>query len=846
MVVEVGKTGDASIDGLLWGWRWDKTSFTYSFPTSASAYRGYEEIENFSAFNDDQIAAVRSIFAMISGVTGLTFTETTSRSADFRFAEATAVNYTDLDFLARETGLWEIKTAEANPPELPYGGDPPLKPVFAQGDSWYNPYDYNHPTLGSYAFMSVLHETGHNLGLKHGHSAQRGHGVTFPTLPDEENSNEFAVMTYPDFVGDPDVGLHEAPQSVTSLMMNDIAALQYLYGANYGHNAGNTTYSWSPTTGEAFINGVGQGAPDPDPHIIGEDANYIFATLWDGGGIDTYDLSNYLSDLDVDLAPGGWSTFSPHQLADLGKGHFARGNIANALLYRGNTASLIENVIGGSGSDSISGNQASNRFNGGGGADRLIGIAGNDFLYGEGGDDILDGGADRDVLDGGSGADVMRGGSGDDVYYVDDARDVVKEFARGGTDRVYAAVDWVMPANVEIATLYGSGLRLTGNSLDNTLTGNAGDNRIDGAGGADLMRGGTGDDTYVVDDAGDRVVEAAGEGTDRVETTIDLTLADNVENLTLRGDAVRGTGNALANTITGNSRGNLLDGGAGFDRLVGGQGDDRYILADVNGHRAVGGLVFTFDEVVEEAGGGIDTVEVQRAATVFGSRYTLAANVENGIVTGSEAFDLSGNGLANRLTGNGAANTLAGMDGNDRLDGGLGFDRLVGGGGNDTYVLGDYAGQPVGETVFLLRYDEVVEEAGGGIDTVEVRKAGAATFYTLPDEVENGRIVGKEGFTLGGNRLDNVLTGGAGGDTLRGGDGDDVLDGGLGVDRLEGGRGDDVFVLADARTLVLPDGTRSYVFDAVIELAGGGTDRVEVAVPTGASTPWSPRWRTPR
>ena len=145
-----------------------------------------------------------------------------------------------------------------------------------------------------------------------------------------------------------------------SLMMYDIAALQALYGANYVTNSGDTVYKWNPNTGETSLNGIGQGAPG---------GNRVFLTIWDGGGNDTYDFSNYSSSLNVSLQPGNWSTISTSQLANLGNGHLAAGNIANALLYQNNPASLIENVIGGSGNDSIVGNAADNEFTGGRGND---------------------------------------------------------------------------------------------------------------------------------------------------------------------------------------------------------------------------------------------------------------------------------------------------------------------------------------------------------------------------------------------------------------------------------------------------------------------------------------------
>src|SRR5581483_2258863 len=111
-------------------------------------------------------------------------------------------------------------------------------------------------------------------------------------------------------------------------------------------------------SGQMFINGVGQGAPS---------GNIIYRTIWDGGGIDTYDLSNYTTNVSIDLAPGAWSNFGM-QLANnrafSGGTNFAPGNIANALLYQGNTASLIENATAGFGNDSLHGNATNNVLNG--------------------------------------------------------------------------------------------------------------------------------------------------------------------------------------------------------------------------------------------------------------------------------------------------------------------------------------------------------------------------------------------------------------------------------------------------------------------------------------------------
>jgi serralysin len=92
------------------------------------------------------------------------------------------------------------------------------------------------------------------------------------------------------------------------------------------------------------------------------------------------------------------------------------------------------------------------------------------------------------------------------------------------------------------------------------------------------MSGGAGNDTYHVDSPGDQASEAAGKGTDSVFAAIDYTLPVNIENLTLTGSAIRGTGNALANTIIGNTLDNRIDGGAGNDLLTGGGGNDVFVF----------------------------------------------------------------------------------------------------------------------------------------------------------------------------------------------------------------------------------------------------------------------------
>ena len=404
------------------------------------------------------------------------------------------------------------------------------------------------------------------------------------------------------------------------------------------------------------------------------------------------------------------------------------------------------------------------------------------------------------VLDGAAGPDVMFGRAGNDTYIVDDIADEVHENPNEGIDTVKSSVSYVLPENTENLTLLGiDALTGAGNGLNNVLTGNAA---------TSTLAGGGGNDTYIVDYIGVRILEMPDGGNDTVKSSIGAVLADNVENLTLTGTSpIDGTGNALSNVLTGNGAPNVLyggdgddtlKGGGGGDRLVGGSGNDTYVVDSAD------------DVIIEYQDAGTDTAKASIS-------YLLPDYVENLTLNGSAPIQGTGNALNNVLTGNGAANTLYGGDGNDTLNGKGGPDYLAGGAGDDVYVV-----------------DEsdvtIVEKAGEGVDTVK-----SAIGYLLGANLENLTLTGVAALNGFGNGMDNVIKGNAGANLLQGYDGNDTLAGSLANDILQGGSGNDR--LSDAGGNNVFDGgsgVDTLVGSAGNEFFAGGTGSDTTNTGTGA------------
>jgi len=587
----------------------------------------------------------------------------------------------------------------------------------------------------------------------------------------------------------------------------------------YGDDGDNTIYG---LLGDDYINGGAgddrifggpgadtlEGGAGNDTYTVGSGFDTVMGLGDSDGGSDTIlcnctpqEVTNYQvsgNDLLIFIGSTGEDAVRLEGfLAETNGTHviqFSDGSKLTADAFRTNPSSWT----GTSGNDVFQGGAADDLLHGMGGDDVISGGGGDDHIYGDDGYDVLRGDAGNDNLTDLDG--TLYGGTGDDNYYViHDPYSVlygipvdIVENPGEGTDTVYTnAYDAALPDNVEnlvakpstwILHGYGGSVDprdLVGNALDNvitvdTLSTNIPDDivyKLDGGAGADTLNGSRFDDIYVVDNPNDVIVEpgtGANQSFDIVQAKYSYHLdpTSNIEEVQLLGSE-----NLSA---WGTDGADILDGStsSGSNVLTGGSGDDQYVLGVLDG-----------DTVVEDAGGGNDTVTLTLSMLgVPGTPTSFSvsdyANVENLTLEDVE-FTLTGSDAGGNLNGDAGDNVLTGN----------GYTNVIhGGDGNDTVIGGDHPGG----SSLSKKSDDLYGDAGD--DTIKAGWGGGDLHGGDGNDMLDGGI--SSGSSLYGDDGNDTLMAGSGGSELYGGTGNDLLKGGQGADTFHYDAGDGTDTIA--------------------------------------------------
>lgn len=556
--------------------------------------------------------------------------------------------------------------------------------------SWWTHNQFSDLFAGSYGLLTYLHEIGHALGLNHPGS-YNGSASYAADATHFQDTRAYTTMSYfnasTNGSGTDHIGSLGLSYAATPLL-HDILALQEIYGADMTTRTGNTTYGFNSNAGRASFDFV----MNPNPVVA----------IWDAGGIDKIDVSEWNTNQTVDLNQGAFSSVG-----------LMTDNLAIAY------GAVIESATTGDGSDQIIGNDAANV---------LTGNGGSDVLFGGDGADILFGGADADTLDGGMGADTVR--------FAGSAQGVIADLWQGLGINGDAAGDVYL--GIEHASGSDHADQLIGDPFTaNQLYGLGGSDVLIGNGGHDFMLGGDGNDSIFGGTGRD--VMRGNAGADHIDGASEddwIQYNDAPGGISLNLELGKGTrghangdtfvniehirGSNFADTIIGSSGRNLILGEAGDDEIRTAGGND-VVWADEGNDLIIGssfGETFYGGEGQDTiyGGGGNDWARYNDATS------GVDVSLKDGTGTRGEAL----NDLLVDIEfvwGSEFADTLEGDDGVNQIRGGAGDDTIIGLKAND--ILQGYEGADT----FVFHIDD-------GIDRINEFEIGADTI----------RITGISGF----------------------------------------------------------------------------------------------------